>query len=60
MRKVSDEAERSPLRMVSVKRNWSKLRFKKLTGNVNTGEEVGTYWVKQEAVMELSGLHAQL
>lgn len=60
VRKVSDEAERSPLWTVSVNWNWSKLVFKKLVGNLSTGDEVGMCWLKQELVMVLTGLHAQL
>lgn len=60
MRKVSVEAECSPLLMVSVNQNWSKLCFRKLAGNVSTEEEVVTCWLKQEPVMELTGLHVQL
>lgn len=60
VRKVSDEAERSPLWMVSVKWNWSKLCFRKLAGNTSTGDEVGTSWRKHELVMALTGLHVQL
>lgn len=60
VRKVSDEAECSLLWMVSVNWNWSKLCFRKLTGNVSTGEDVGMCWLKQELVIELTGLHVQL
>lgn len=60
VRKVSDEAERSLLLTVSVNWNWSKLLFRKLAGNINTEEEVGLYWLKQELMMELTGLHLQL
>lgn len=58
--KVSVEAERSPLWMVSVNWNWSKVCFRKLAGNTSTEDEVGTSWWKQELVMELTGLHVQL
>lgn len=60
--KVSDEAERSPLFTVSVNWNWSKLSFRTLAGNVSTAEEVEmlTTGSKQEAGMELRGLHVQL
>lgn len=60
VRKASDDAERSPLWTVSVNWNWSKLCFKKLTGNLSTGDEVGMRRLKQELVMMLSGLHVQL
>lgn len=60
MTKVSVEAECSPLLMVRVNRNWSKLCFRKPAGNVSTEEEVVTCWLKQEPAMELTGLHPQL
>ena len=60
VRKVSDEAERSPLWMVSVNWNWSKFCLRNVAGNATTGNEVGTSRWKQELAMELTGLHVQL
>lgn len=60
--KASDEAERSPSPpwTVSVKWNWSKSCFRKATGNVSADADVGTCCLKQELLMELTGLHVQL
>lgn len=59
VRNVSEEAERSPLRTVSVNRNWSKLGFRRPTGNASTGDKAGGSRWKQELEMALTGLHFQ-
>lgn len=60
VRKASDEAERSPLKTVSMNWNWSNLGFSRLRGNFSSGDEVGMSWSKQELVMLETGLHVQL
>lgn len=59
VRNVSEEASRSPLRTVSVKRNWSKLGLRRLAGNASTADDVGGSRRKQGLEMVLTGLHVQ-